>query len=189
MKWSQVVFLGEEIARQLKNGSSTSDTMHLELKDAPFYAYKRMVENLKKKTMKELNLPSKDIIVRSLRPTDLGLSTPQWTFNISSGVWNTMVNTTVADNRFMGINGIVYLETTSQNISEIKITRMGKVTKYWNIEGAILQENPYLFIDKPVTADQNTNITIEGYGIGTNATEKMGFLGAVVEKRGLLINP
>jgi len=190
MKWSQVVFLGEEISRNLKsNSSATSDMLYLGLKGPSLSSYKRMVEDLKRKAMKELNLPEEEIVVRSLRPTDLGLATPAWSFNIATTVWNTMVNTTVADNRFIGINGIVYLETSAQSISELKITRMGKVSSYWNIEGLILCENPYMFVDNPVIADQNTNITIEGYGIGTNTAEKMGFMGAVAEKRGLLINP
>lgn len=190
MKWSEIVFLGEEIAKNLNSHSSPgADAIYLKLEGPPLDAQKKMIENLKRRAMKMLNLPASEIVMRALRPTDLDLSTPEWSFNITSGQWNTMVNITVADNRFIGINGIVYLETSSQSISELKITRMGKVAKYLNIEGIILCENPYQFIDDPVIVDQNTNITIEGYGIGTNATEKMGFLGAVAEKRGLLINP
>lgn len=188
MRWGEVVLLGEEIAR--KSSESSKGAAYQELKGPPLSAQKKMVEDLKKRAMKELKLPANEIVIRNLRPTDLGLSNPAWTFNISSaGLWNTMVNITVADSRFIGINGIVYLETSAQSISELKITRMATIAKYWNIEGAILCENPYQFIDDPIIIDQNTNLTIEGYATGTNATEKMGFLGAVAEKRGLLINP
>ena len=200
MKWSQIVFLSEELGKNkqsiktyIKSGSNpqteTENMMYLKLEGPAYHAYREMIEYLKLKAMKQLNLSRKEIIVRALRPEDLGLSLPKWTFDVTADQWNTMVDTTVARGRYICINGLVYLETSTQAISQIRVTRMGRVANYWNIQGVILCESPYAYLGDPVNADQSTNIKIEGYATSSNSTEEMGFLGSVVERRGLLINP
>jgi hypothetical protein len=184
IKWAHDVFMAEEIARNTSNSSPV-----LTMEGPTQTAYNSLVSQLKSKAMKELSLPSKDIISRPLRPEDLGLSTPRWSFNITTGDWNTLVDIAVADNRFIGINGVVCLETTTQGISQIEITSGGRVSRIFNVEGIILLDNPIFYTDEPLISTQNSNLTIKGYAIATSTAEKFGFLGAVVEKRGLVLNP
>ena len=79
----------------------------------PVEAYNKMVADLQERARKELGLPDSELVTRPLRPEDLGLSQPQWTFTLSSTVgYVAMINTiSIADNRFVGINGICYTNT------------------------------------------------------------------------------
>ena len=57
-------------------------------------------------------------ITRDLRPEDLGLSNPEWTFTPSgTSGWVNLVNTyTVSDNRYVGISGIRYASTEDPQV-------------------------------------------------------------------------
>lgn len=159
------------------------------LEGAALNASEKMKGKLFSVASDQLKLGKPGLIDRVLRPEDLGLSTPEWTFNIAnSAAWNTMVdNAVVADNRFIGINGIMYPKSTDQSVSQIKITSMGKTLKYWQVQGVNYTENLTKYFDDPLIVMQNTPIKIEGYGVSTGATEKIIFLGRVVEKVGVLV--
>lgn len=152
-------------------------------------AYRKMLGELKAKAMKELKLEEDEIIVRMLRPEDIGLSNPEWTFNVASGdAWNTgMVNTAIADNRFVGIHGILIEESGAQAGLQLKVTRMGQVKRYWHIQGVNTLESPTIFFDDPIMAEQNTTLTIDIYATAADADFRLCFLGAVAEKKGLLV--
>ena len=153
-------------------------------------AYDKMQTGLEGIARKELKLKDpKSIVTRELRPEDVGLSTPEWTFNVTpAAAWFTMVNNqSISDNRFVGINGIFYPKSTDQAVSQIKITREGQDVRYWPIQGINYQENLAVYFDDPIIVKQNTPITIEGYAVSTGATEKICFLGLVAEKEGLLV--
>jgi len=152
-------------------------------------AYRAMVAKLKEKAMKELKLGPDEIVIRPLRPEDIGLSTPEWTFNLSSsGAWNTVIdNKTISDNRFVGINGVLVEESGEMAGTQVKITRMGQDVRYWQIQGANMTEDSTLYFDDPVTIDQNTTLTVQIYARSTDSDFQLCFLGAVAEKRGVLI--
>jgi hypothetical protein len=113
-----------------------------------------------------------------------------WSFNVATGsANNTIINAaTIADNRFVGINGFCHNPTTKL-LTQLTITRRGGVARIWNIEAVQHQESKLFFVDDPIVIDQNTTITVVGYNssASTNAAYPLQFLGAVVEKRGLLI--
>jgi len=152
-------------------------------------AYNVMVAKLKEKAMRELKLPESEIVIRPLRPEDLGLSTPEWTFNVGSATaWNTEIdNTTIADNRFVGINGVLIEESGEMGCTQIKITRMGQDVRYWQIQGVNYLEDSCIFFDDPVTIDQNTTLTVKFYCRTADTDFQCCFLGAVAEKRGVLV--
>jgi len=151
----------------------------------PLEIYGKLVMELKRRSLRELR--EEEIIVRPLRPEDLGLGTPEWTFNIITTTWNVMINTTIADLTWIGIYGILYAISNTQAVSQLEIVSMGNNERYWQIQGCNFTENSSFFFDDPVIIDQNTNITINGYGVANGATEKICFLGVVVEKKGILI--
>ncbi|MCD6138676.1 MAG: hypothetical protein J7J91_08970 [Deltaproteobacteria bacterium] len=140
------------------------------------------------RAMKELKLGRDEIVVRDLIPQDLGLSTPVFTFNISSTGWNTIVNeTAIADNRFISINGILLGESGTSVVTQLKVTRAGQDVRYWHIQDINYMESPIVYFDDPITVDQNTTITIKAYATATDSDWRCTFLGKVVERKGLLV--
>jgi len=170
-----------------------------ELKGPALDAYRSMVRTLRERAMKELNLRADEIVVRDLRPEDIGASSADFYVGTKAAGWVALVdNATIADNRFVGINGVVLMDTGGTDafgfaneppISQIKITRKGSVTRYWNVKPVWAFEGKVGYTDDPVTIDQNTTVTVEAWARSASSLEGFTLLGAVVEKRGLLINP
>ena len=158
----------------------------------PVAAYNRMVAELQARARKELGLPDSELVTRPLRPEDLGLSNPRWTFTLSSTVgYVAMINTiSILDNRFVGINGICYTNA-NPTVNQLRITRAGSVARVWNIQEAQYNENFSIWVDDPVTAGQNETLLVEQYAAAatTQAAELIVFYGVTVEKRGIVTNP
>jgi len=152
-------------------------------------AYRKMVSALYSKAEKELKLRREELVLRPLRPEDIGLPTPVWTFNIATAnAWNTMIdNVSIADNRFVGINGILYGESGTGVVVQIEIKRAGEVKRYWQVQDVNFLEDATIFYDDPITIDQNQTISVRGYATAVDSDLRLSFLGAVVEKKGLLI--
>ncbi|MCD6493900.1 MAG: hypothetical protein J7K36_08950 [Archaeoglobaceae archaeon] len=152
-------------------------------------AYRTTLTKVRSKAMEELKLGPEEIVTRMLRPEDLGLSTPVWTFNISSSdAWNTIIdNATISDNRFVGIYGVLLGESGVSAVTQLKVTRAGEDVRYWQIQDINFLESPQIYFDDPVTVDQNTTITIKAYATATDSDWRCSFLGVVAEKKGLLV--
>ena len=71
-------------------------------------AYNKMVESTVAKAMNELGLPRDGLVVRPLRAEDIGFTTPEFLKTVTATyAWGNIVNTvTIADNRFVIINGV-----------------------------------------------------------------------------------
>jgi hypothetical protein len=137
--------------------------------------------------MATTQLPGEPLIHRSLRPEDVGYANPAFFSTLSSTAWQNLVNTySIADNRFIGISGVNY-NTTS--VTALKFTRAGKTARIWSIQQLMDSEDKIAYADDPITAEQNTELTIQGYAAATSDAAKVVLLGRVVEPRGLLINP
>ena len=162
---------------------------YTKLEGPALQAYNQMVDRLYQRAMEELKVSKESLVMRQLRPEDLGLSTPEWTFNIaSSAAWNTMIDAaSISNNRFVGIHGISYPVSATQAVSQLKITVKGNTARYWQVQGINNFQDPAFYFDDPFTVDQNTTITVTGYGVSTGSTEKIMLLGQVVEKDGILV--
>lgn len=154
-------------------------------------AHEKAVDKLQMQAQKELRLESRFLVTRSLRPEDLGI-TGYWYFNVTStSGWHTMVNAaTIAQNRFITIEGVMYPKSGTQLITQLEIKRAESTVRYWTIQGVNFLENCLLFFDDPLTLGQNQPITIKGYNPSTttNSAEEVVFIGSVVEKRGITVN-
>lgn len=146
--------------------------------------YKQGVAEIKRRAMKELGLPESEIVTRSLRPEDIGLTTAEWTDTTGAAAWADYVDTSVGDQRFILINGVC---KTDDDADALRITREGKVAAIWNIQACEKLRNNTLFFE-PVLCDQNTLIHIEHYGNDAQ-TSKLILFGAVAEPKGLTVNP
>lgn len=169
-------------------------TLYPELKGVSLEAYNRMIDKLKLKASTEGKLSEAEMIVRPwLRPEDIGFTNPEWYWNMSSAsgsAWSTsdISSKTIADNRFVGISGV--FDTGAGVIHAIRIAREGATAREWDVAPVRNYLHKAAFADDPVTIDQNTTITISLYmAAASTINNTFGLIGAVVEKRGLLINP
>lgn len=160
-----------------------------QLKGPALQAYNEMLKEMLVRATKELNLTRQELILRSLKAEDFGLSAPVWSFAVTStNAFNTIVSdVTITDNRFVGVNGMHY-DPTTELISEVRLTRKGALKRQWNIQSIPSNEDKLEYVDDPIIVDQNTTLNIAVYNrtTSTDATHELTFKGAVVEKRGLL---
>ncbi len=161
--------------------------LYQKLEGPPLEAYNRATQIIKAKAMEELNLPENQIIVRPMRPDDLGL-TAEWTWNTGTSAADaTYINAaTVADNRFMAIYGVQDAEGFA---SQLKINRGGSDARIWNIQAINNFINNIGYFDDPVTLEQNTSVTITGFATTNDANYELVLIGVVAERRGIVINP
>ena len=164
------------------------------LEGVPLEAHRATVNKLKELAKTELKLGDEGIVTRGLRPEDLGL-TGRWSFVVTStSGYHTMVNaSTIANTRFISLEGVFYPKSSPQLITQLEINRAGSIVRYWNIQGVNFLQDNMIFFDDPVTLGQNQPITIRGYNptTSTNAAaspEEVVLIGTVVEKKGLTVN-
>jgi len=170
-------------------------SFNLKLEGESLDAYNRMVTELEGKAMTQLGLPRSEIVVRPLRPEDMGFTTPQWACpaiaDSATNSWNNIINTyTIADNRFIGVMGLHrgFGQGATNAFSQLKITKAGKLARIWNIQAIEDFVGNTAYFSDYFTVDQNNVLTIQGYAL-VGTTDKMVFLGAVAEKRGQTTNP
>ncbi|KKM97080.1 hypothetical protein LCGC14_1171710 [marine sediment metagenome] len=165
------------------------------LEGTPLSAYAKMVQELRKRAETELQIRPDQIVVRDLRPEDIGLTQGRFTSTMTTaGAWNKITNTyTVIDNRFIGISGVFYAKATgTQAASQLRVNRASSTARYWNIQGINITENAQRFFDDPVITGQNQILTIEAFvptNANTSKAEDIILMGAVAERKGILINP
>ncbi len=175
-------------------------TQYHELRGVPLDAMNKGVEEMFRRATKELGLTREELILRDLLPQDLCPGSAkfwaedgQWNFTISTtSSWTALIDTcTIADNRYVMIYGMGTEESTP-SVESIKITRAGSVARIWNLQRVGNQDDSEMFMDDPIIVDQNTMIDVD-YWASTWRTvstcENLIFIGQVVEKRGLTINP
>jgi len=166
--------------------------LYPQFKGVPLEAYNRMVDLLKARARQELKLSDSELVVRPLRPEDIGFANPVFNSTVAASgtlAWSNLVNTyTIADNRFVGVNG-VFADKTRDNLTQIKVTRSGKTTRLWSVQQVRDFEDKIAYADDPFTVGQNEQITIERYATTKVGDSMFGFVGVVIEKRGLTINP
>ncbi|KKM97076.1 hypothetical protein LCGC14_1171670 [marine sediment metagenome] len=168
--------------------------MYYNLEGDALDAYNKNIQELIAKAKEELGLPRDELVVRPIRAEDIGFSAAQFLTTVakaSTNGWVNIVNTvTIADNRFVMINGVSrgFGQGTTNVFSQLRVTKAGKTARIWNIQGVEDFITNAVYWDDPVDVKQNQQLTIEGYAVNST-TDKMIFLGAVVEKRGLIINP
>ena len=127
-------------------------------------------------------IDAKELVVRPLRPRDLGLSTDEWTFNVSAGE-NTLVNTSLDDKTLVVIFGIYNLSTDPQ-VNEVIFGTTAKTVEDVYIEDMYMYDNPEAMLDEPVVFQPGSSPLIKGIAKGANSAEKLGFRGFVVEPAG-----
>ena len=170
-------------------------TFYGDLKGTPLDARNKCCNEILRRAQEQLGLPRGEIILRPLRPDDVGI-TGKWKHSLTTTLgWNSLITTyTIADNRFVCISGVFTEETAPTRVHQIKINRAGSDARIWNVQRVSIVEDNQMHVDDPIIIDQNTVLTITGYNgllttTGSNTWEEFGFIGCVAEKRGMTINP
>ena len=133
----------------------------------------------------QLGIPRSELVMRGLRPEDLGLTT-SWSFTSTAiNTWENWVTATVADNTFIAIEGVAYGGTS---FSQIRINAGAATSALWNLNFVAGLQSQLWYSASPIIAQQNQPVVIDVISNAV-ATETIGLMGTVVERRGMLINP
>ena len=132
---------------------------------------------------RQLGLPRSELRVRSLRAADLGLTT--FSVNLANVGWNTgVINTAVADNRFICLRGITYAGTAAETV---RVSVGASVVAEFSVERATAITTTH-HIDIPeIIAEQNTPIRVDMFASAISANENVIFEGVVCERAGLVV--
>jgi len=132
----------------------------------------------------QLGLPESELTIRSLLPQDLGLTT--WSLNLASAnAWNTgVINTNVADNRFLCITGVSYSGTAAE---QIRVQVGASTVAQFSIEQVPGITTTHHVDISPILAQQNLPVSVDVYASAISATDNVILEGITVEKRGMLL--
>ena len=134
----------------------------------------------------QLGLPRSELVMRGLRPEDVGLTT-SWNFTSTAvNTWENWFSTVVADNTFIAITGVSYGGT---NFAQIQISAAASTSGYFNLSFISGLESQLWYAAQPIIAQQNQLISAQVISKAAQVTESINLMGTVVERRGLLINP
>lgn len=135
-------------------------------------------------------LTLEDMTATLVRPTDLGLSSPQWAFSLSNTgtTANTILdNFNIARNQYLVLFGL-FDSTPSMLADEIKI-KLNTMPIYdvnLDILSALPSTARFGTFEETIPVGPNTNLTIELYGHGTGE-EYLGLAGILFTNKGTII--
>ena len=153
--------------------------------------YVKKIESIKQNAMlraKQKYLSDvRDLVVRPLRPKDLGLTTDEWVFNVSAGTNADVVSKELDDKTMVVIFGIYNLSTDPQ-VNEVVFKTGSETVEDVYVEDMYLYDQPAVMLDEPIIYTPSSTIKIDLVAKGANSTEKLGFLGFVIEPAGRTIS-
>lgn len=187
---------------------------HKKLEGLALQARNDAIKVMLERASVELNVPKENLVVRPLRPTDLGNLGGTWETVEIGTTLSELHNLSVGDNRWLSIYGL-YMQpsiyntsvgsllsagtgpfitaqiTNNEEIHRLQISRKGSVVREWTINPIPFWESHTGYVDDPIIVDQNTNITTSFVASGASTLDGRAYalLGDVVERRGLVINP
>lgn len=129
---------------------------------------------------RQLGVSRDGLTVRGISPTDLGLTS--FDFPLVLGA-NTIVNTSVADSRFIAITDITYTGTVA---SSMAVQAGGRMVEQYPIRFISALQSKTWHDTTPTVIQQNWPITITVQATGP-ATELIALGGIVIEKKGMTL--
>jgi len=130
----------------------------------------------------QLGIPASELVTRSLRPQDIGLTSWNHT-STAANVWDNFATATVADNTFIAFGGVSYGGT---NFSQMRINAGASVSGIWPLAFIAGLVSQVYYAPQPVIAQQNQPVIIDIISKGV-ATEAVNIMGTVVERAGITI--
>ena len=122
------------------------------------------------------------IVIRPLRPRDLGVNADEWVFNVVAGE-NTIIDFTLDDKTVVVVHGIYNL-STAPTTNEVLFGTGAETLDDLYIEDMYMHDPPAVRIDEPITYTPGSRVVIRTVNKAANSTEKLGFMGWVIEPVG-----
>jgi len=128
----------------------------------------------------------KDYVTRDLLPVeDFGLSSESWLFTYNATGYNSIINITLPDDKFIVIYG-VELQSPNPITGAVKFFRNVDPLFVAQLSKAYTYETPVLFFN-PIVFPQNQVLQIQAYANATG-TDYVVFRGIVAEPCGKVIS-
>ena len=128
----------------------------------------------------------KDYVTRDLLPVeDFGLSSENWLFTYNATGYNSIINITLPDDKFIVIYG-VELQSPNPITGAVKFFRNVDPLFVAQLSKAYTYETPVLFFN-PIVFPQNQVLQIQAYANATG-TDYVVFRGIVAEPCGKVIS-
>jgi len=130
-------------------------------------------------------IPVKELVIRTLTPRDLGLTTDEWSFTVNAGE-NTIVNTKLDDKTLIVIYGIFNL-SSSPVITRVKFGTNAVTKEDVNIEDMYLYDYKATMLAEPIVFQPGSQVVVKAVAMSTTTAgtkERLGFIGFVVEQAG-----
>ena len=121
------------------------------------------------------------LVVRTLKPRDLGVDSDTWSFSINAGV-NTIVNHELDDKTMIVILG-VFDNSANPVVTELRFGSNAGYVEDVEVEQMFAFTEPVLIFDRPIMVSPGSVIKIEAVAKDTG-TEELGFIGFVIEPEG-----
>jgi hypothetical protein len=134
----------------------------------------------------QCGLTGDSVVVRILRPEDLGLTTSFGFTSTALNTWENWVSSTVADCTFVAILGVSYSGTS---FSQVRVQGGSSYVGYANLGFVSGLESQVYYFQQPIIVEQNQPIIIDVISRAIAGPEYVNLMGIVVEKRGMTINP
>jgi len=148
-----------------------------------------VVRNLERRVgeLTQARVAPKEVTVRMLRPSDLGLSVENWSYTSTSAfAFTNYISQTIPDDTFVSVAG-VFNTTSSPAATMVKVTVGGNTKRLWPLEHmhAEGEQAKTLFFgsDEQIILAPGSVVKIDVVATST-AAQDLGFIGFVGEARG-----
>ena len=138
--------------------------------------------------------PQPTYVVRDLLPKDLGLTNEKWFLtlgDITADQYNGYIDIDLDDEVAVALVGILLVEDTLDTATtQIRVKRGKTDIAIIPIEAAADMANQgHAYLEQAIVVDGNVNLAIDLWCNNGAADEQIGFLGRIIEKRDININP
>lgn len=131
-------------------------------------------------------IDARQLVVRTLKPKDLGLATDNWTFQVTAGLNEGVINKELDDKTMVIFLGVFNLSADPQ-VVEVRFGDPSSTIEDVHIEHMYLFDHPIAVFDTPIIYTPGNTIKIDLVAKGENSSEQFGFLGLVIEPAGRTI--
>ncbi|MCL7388728.1 MAG: hypothetical protein LZ173_02160 [Thaumarchaeota archaeon] len=130
-------------------------------------------------------IPVKELVIRTLTPKDLGLTTDEWSFTVNAGE-NTIVNTKLDDKTLIVIYGIFNLSSSPVTV-RLKFGTNAVTKEDVDVQDMYVYDYKATMLAEPIVFQPGSQVVIKAVTMSTTTAgtkERLGFLGFVVEQAG-----
>jgi len=153
--------------------------------------YVKKIETYEKTILskaKEYIKTAEQLEIRALMPKDLGLTTANWTFNLSAGTNSNIINVELKDKFLVAIIG-VFNRTPSPQAMEVVFRTPNRTIDDIALEEMYNYDVYAMLLSDAVLYPPGSTVQIDIVAKAANSDERLGFIGFVVAPAGSITLP